>query len=314
MTAHVLTLGETMGMAVAPAGQPFRVATSARFDIGGAEATVAIGLSRLGVPSTWLGLVGRDGVGERILRDLRAEGVDVSGVRFVDAPTGFMLRELRGPGYIAVTYHRNGTAGSMITPADVEAAFERRRPTLVHLTGITPALSEDAAAAVRRAVALAEEVGAEVSLDVNLRRTLPGFQRAVETIQDLLPRVDVLFVGDDELDAVTSAPPDAAAAALADRGIGEVVVKLGSAGAEGVIGGSRVRVPARSVDVVDVIGAGDSFVAGYLAARVEGLGLAERLGWGTITAAHTVASPSDWHGLPTREDLLAFEEGPHTRR
>lgn len=311
VSARVLTFGETMGLLVTPPGESLREAPTARVRTAGAESTVAIGLSRLGVPAAWAGVVGTDGIGQRVLRDLRGEGVDVSTVRITpSAPTGLMLRELV-PGATRVTYHRAGSAGSTISGADVDAAFDALGPDVVHLTGITAAISESGAAAVVRAIELGRAAGATVSLDVNHRASLPGSGRAVATLGKLLPLVDVLFVGDDELDVLDEhltgeREPERAASALSALGIGETVVKLGARGALAYVDGRAHRTDALRIGVVDVIGAGDSFVAGYLAARCHGLGVGERLRWGTVAAACTVASPGDWEGLPTRAELARF--------
>ncbi len=302
---RVLTLGETMGVAVTGPGRPLRVAHTARLHIAGAESTVAIGLRRLGVDSCWLGVLGDDEFGARIGRELAAEGVDIGSVRVdPDAPTGFMLRELRTAELAVVTYYRRDSAGSRLGAADVDAAFDRFAPDLVHLTGITAALSADAAAAVGQAVRRAAETGAEVSLDVNHRPSLPGSAAAAELTRALVPDVDILFVADDELGVLTDeTDPDRAAERLAALGPGEVVVKRGAAGAVANAGGRRHRVDALPVTVADVVGAGDSFVAGYLAARAADLPIAQRLRWGTICAALTVGTHGDWEGLPTRAEL-----------
>jgi 2-dehydro-3-deoxygluconokinase len=311
---RVLTLGETMGVAVTGPGEPLRVAHTARLHIAGAESTVAIGLRRLGLPACWLGVVGGDEFGARIRRELTAEGVDVESVR-VDptAPTGFMLRELRTAELTRVTYYRRDSAGARLRPADVDAAFERFGPDLVHLTGITAALSADAAAAVRQAVRRAADAGAEVSLDVNHRPSLPGSAAAAELTRALLPEVDVLFVGDDELGVLTDeTDPGRAAERLAALGPGEVVVKRGAAGALAHAAGGQHGIDAWPVTVADVVGAGDSFVAGYLAARAADRPVAQRLRWGTICAAFTVGSHGDWEGLPTRAELERWDgtDGP----
>lgn len=316
MVTRVLTLGETMGLVVTPVGEPLHLASSARLRTAGAESTVAIGLSRLGVATCWAGVVGADGFGQRILRDLHAEGVSTDHVRIAEhAPTGVMFREPRTPDLTRVSYHRAGSAGSLLGPADVDAAFDGFQPTVVHLTGITPALSESAEAAVRRAVERATIDGAEVSLDVNHRATLPGRSRAAKVIGDLLPSVDVLFVGDDELHVLTDTrDPEQAAAEMADHGIPEVIVKRGRHGALARCRGVRHTVAAQPVTPVDLVGAGDGFVAGYLAARGEGLADADRLSWGTVAAAFTVGSMGDWEGLPSRAELEAFDASGSTLR
>lgn len=313
--ARVLTLGETLGVAITPTGVGVDAAAEARLDVAGAESTVAIGVARLGVIAGWLGVLGRDALGDRVVRALRAEGVDTGAIRRDEAPTAFMLRERRSAGRTVVSYYRKDSAGSRLAPADVDAAFVGFEPTLVHLTGITPALSESAAAAVRRAAELAREHGVELSVDVNLRRTLPGMARSVAVVRELLSTAAVVFVGDDELEAVSDlTDPEAAAREIASRGAGEVVLKQGAQGAQVLTDGAFQHASAMTVDVVDVVGAGDAFVAGYLAARAIGLPVTDRLRWGTVAAAFTVGSPSDWQGLPTRSDLEGFDGGPTTRR
>lgn len=315
---RLLTIGETMGVAVTELGDPLRTARGLRLSTAGAESTVAIGLGRLGHEAVWVGVVGADELGARVRRDLAAEGVDTRFVRTdPDRQTGFMIRELRSAEYTRVTYFREHSAGSRLSPADVEAAMTANRDLdLVHLTGITPALGESCAEAVRRAVGLARAAGIPVSFDVNYRSTLPGSGILAGFVKELLPEIDVLFVGDDELALVTEeADAERTARDLVARGPSEVVVKQGSNGAlAATADGGVVTHPALRVRVVDVIGAGDSFTAGYLAARFDGLAPTERLRWGTIAAACTVGAHGDWEGLPTRADLRTRGGGSVTIR
>jgi 2-dehydro-3-deoxygluconokinase len=125
----------------------------------------------------------------------------------------------------------------------------------------------------------------------------------------------VLFVGDDELHVLgESGDLEASAAALGAAGVGEVVVKRGAAGSMALVDGAVHRAGATPVHIVDVIGAGDSFVAGYLAARCEALSVDERLAWGARAAAFTIGSSGDWEGLPTRTELLQHDPSPRTCR
>jgi 2-dehydro-3-deoxygluconokinase len=305
--AGLLTIGETMGVAVTEVGDPLRTARSLRLSTAGAESTVAIGLSRLGHRAVWVGVLGDDELGARVRRDLAAEGVDTRFVRTdPNHPTGFMIRELRTAEYTRVSYYRQHSAGAQLSPADVEAAMAANPGLdLVHLTGITPALSESCADAVRTAVELAHGAGIAVSFDVNYRSTLPNSAAAAGFAKELLARIDVLFVGDDELALVTGeTDPVHAARELAERGPAEVVVKRGADGAVAATAdGDEAAQPALPVQVADAIGAGDSFTAGYLAARCEGLPLRDRLRWAVTAAACTVGTHGDWEGLPTRADL-----------
>jgi 2-dehydro-3-deoxygluconokinase len=305
--SRVLTIGETMGVAVTDVGDPLRTARGLRLSTAGAESTVAIGLRRLGHDAVWVGVVGQDELGARVRRDLAAEGVDTQFARTDPGhPTGFMLRELRTAEYTRVSYYRNQSAGSQLSPPDVEAALSANpHLDLVHLTGITPALGGDCAEAVRRAVELARRARIPISFDVNYRSTLPGSPDAAAFARELLPEIDLLFVGDDELAMVTGeADVERAARDLATRGPSEVVVKRGADGALAATADGAVAAhPALAVRVVDVVGAGDSFAAGYLAARCDGLALGDRLRWAAVAAACTVGTHGDWEGLPTRAEI-----------
>lgn len=303
--SRILTVGEAMGVAVSPLGQPLRTTAQLRLSTAGAESTVAIGLSRLGHHVEWIGVVGEDELGARVLRDLAGERVGLQYTRSVaTAATGFMLRELATAELTRVSYYRTGSAGSLLEPADVSPAIAAGAD-IVHLSGITAALSPSCAATVQHAAEQAKAAGITVSFDVNHRRTLPLSAHARAAAAKILPLVDILFVGQDELWVLSDeTDPLSAAKDLLNRGPSQVVVKRGTEPAIALsAGGELAECPAWPVHVVDVIGAGDSFVAGYLAAYAEGLPLADRLRWATTCAACTVGSEGDWEGLPTRSDV-----------
>lgn len=141
----VFTFGESM-VALRGSG-PLKLGGTMAVSVAGAESNVAIGLARLGHPVRWAGAVGTDEAGELVLRTLRAEGVDVSGaVRDEGAPTGLLLFEPRLPDVTRVHYYRAGSAGSRVSADDVARSFRAQgeSPRVLHLTGITPALSPQA--------------------------------------------------------------------------------------------------------------------------------------------------------------------------
>ncbi|MFK4064393.1 sugar kinase [Streptomyces sp. NPDC029674] len=303
---HVLTLGETM-VALRGSG-PLKLGGSMEVSVAGAESNVAIGLSRLGHTVRWAGAVGDDEAGELVLRTLRAEGVDVTAAtRDPGAPTGLLLFEPRLPDVTRVHYYRAGSAGSRLTPAAVEAAFTTAPPPRVlHLTGITPALGPTAAESCRRALRLARDHGTQVCLDVNFRSRLWSTEQAATELREWIPYVDVLIASDDELPLCL--PPHTAAATapekfLLDRGVREVVTKLGAAGATAHTAEGELHSPAREVRAVDAVGAGDAFVAGYLSALLDDADIATRLDRAITTGAFAVATHGDWEGAPTRTEL-----------
>lgn len=304
---RVVTLGEALGvLRTASLGSLAQLDTLA-VGTGGAEGNVAVGLARLGTPVTWLGRVGDDGLGRRVARELRAEGVDVVAIVDGGAPTGLLLKETPVPGRTLVTYHRAGSAGSRLEPADLDG-LDLAAGDILHLTGITPALSATASETVDRALELAETVGATISYDVNHRSRLWGDRDAAAVHRRIAARADLVFAGDDEAALLAPGAGDAAARAEAIAALGpsEVVVKLGAAGALARLDGVETRIPAVELDVVvDTVGAGDAFVAGYLAERLRGLGVEERLATAVRTGAAACLHPGDWEGAATRADIVA---------
>ncbi|MDI5979237.1 sugar kinase [Amycolatopsis magusensis] len=299
----IVTLGETMAL-LTPRDR-LLAGTDLRLGIGGAESNVAIGLARLGVDATWISRVGDDDLGTAVIREIRAEGVRVLAERDPHAPTGLMIKEMRHGRPSRVRYHRAGSAASQLTPAFVDTvATEIEAAQVLHLTGITPALGPEPRAAVARAVEIAHTAGTAVSFDVNHRRTLWPDAQARDVLTELLRSVDLLFAGPEEAALLGAhGDPGTTIRKLADLGPATVVLKLGERGALGLAGDHLVHAPTDAVDVVDAVGAGDAFVAGYLAAQVDGADLAGRLALGNQLGGTVCRMPGDWEGLPTRADL-----------
>ncbi|MFK3983476.1 sugar kinase [Micromonospora sp. NPDC050397] len=304
----VLTLGETMAAFRAPA--PLRLGGTLSLSVAGAESNVAIGLSRLGHRVRWIGVTGADEPGELIRRTLRAEGVDLDLARVdPDAPTGLILFEARVGDISRVTYYRSGSAGSRLGPEDVSPAFTAARtPQILHVTGITAGLGEQPYAAVVTAVEAARTAGALVCLDVNHRQRVWSVDQAAAALRPLLPSVDLVVASDDELAVLTDGPDPVAA--LLGAGVPEVVVKHGGQGATSHSERGSVHAPARTVPVVDTVGAGDAFVAGLLSGLLDRLDVAGRLDRAVTTGAFAVATRGDWEGLPTRTELSLLDHAP----
>jgi 2-dehydro-3-deoxygluconokinase len=180
----------------------------------------------------------------------------------------------------------------------------------VHATGITLALGSGPAAAVRELLAAAHAMGATVSFDPNIRLKLWSLDDAVAALREVLPHVDDLLLSDAEALAIAGARDlDEALRLLADRGIARVVVRRGAQGAVGIAGGERVELAAEAAGpVVDCVGAGDAFTAGYLFERLCGATFAAAMATGTWVAGHVVAHVGDYEGLPDRADYDAWRD------
>jgi 2-dehydro-3-deoxygluconokinase len=304
---RVITAGETMALVVPPSPGRLRHATSLSLSIGGAESNVAIGLARLGIPASWISVLGDDELGELVLHRLRAEGVDTSGVRRIaDRATGLYLRE-EVAGRLRVYYYRSGSAAATLSPNAFDPSM-LQGAAFLHLTGITGALSQECAEFLPWAASTARDAGVRVSYDVNYRSRLWEPSAAQAATEALLPLIDVLFVGHDEANALWGWETDTALEQLSKIGPSEVILKLGADGCAAMINGEQLTslgFPARQLDP---IGAGDAFDAGYLAATLWGWAPEKRLRAANARGAFCVQNLGDYEGLPNRRELDGFLE------
>lgn len=303
----VVTLGETMALLWPPEVGLLRHAPALRLSIAGAESNLAVGVARLGVPASWLGRVGDDEFGRLVSMTLSGQGVRTTAIVDPSAPTGLMVKERRTARAVRVLYYRSGSAGSRLHPTDLDADAITAAGVL-HVTGITAALSDSARATVFAAVELAREAGVPVSLDLNYRAALWSPTEAGVVLRDLVRRADVVLVTEEEARLVVGgADGRELLAGLAALGPDHVLLKQGAAGSLSTIEGRIHQIPARRVDVVDPVGAGDAFAAGYLSGLCRGLGAEERLALATAAGAFAVTVPGDWEGLPSTADLSLLD-------
>ena len=326
----VVTIGETMALMSSRGYGPLPHSPGLDLGIGGAESNVAIGVRRLGVPATWIGKVGRDPLGDLVIREISAEGVTVAATRDEQASTALMIKERRTASRTSVWYYRTGHAGSRLHADEIDPALIERASVL-HVTGISLALSDTLADTIMQTVAVARAAGVTVSFDLNFRGKLWSRSDASAAYRRILPLCDLVFAGDDEaaialgrdvpaaaapldpaapLDLAAPLDPEAPldlAARLADLGPRQAVIKLGARGAVARIDGTAYEQPAFPIAPVDTVGAGDAFVAGYLAELVAGAGVEQRLTTAARAGAYACLSEGDWEGLPRREELADLE-------
>lgn len=311
----VVTFGETM--ALMRADQPGSLAHVAGMSvgIGGAESNVAVALQRLGVSVAWIGRVGADSLGDRIVRELRGEGIQVVPISDPGAPTGLMLKERRTTDSVRVWYYRSGSAGSRLAPADLPTELIEGARVL-HVTGITPALSASAAAATHHAVDRAKDAGVLVSFDLNYRSALWSPETAAPELRRLAAKADIVFAGDDEAAIAVGAAndPDILLTRLAELGPREVVLKRGSKGSMCVVDGIRSSADAVRIRPTDTVGAGDAFVAGYLSAMLRDEAAPERLALANRVGAFACMVPGDWEGAPRPHELRLLDDGDPVAR
>ncbi len=314
-TIDILTVGESLGLVIPDEIGSLATASHARIRFGGAESNLAIAAARLGASVTWVSRLGTDGLGDKIERTLRGEGVSVVASRDPRRLTAIMVKERPAPHRARVRYYRAGSAASLLTPEDVPDELIRSA-RVVHVTGISSALSPSARETVRSVVNRAQAAGSIVSLDVNYRSALWSNEDACAELRKVLPGVDIVFAGLEEatlLDPRIRVAEDARTL-LTDFDLSQVVIKLGSHGAVAMVDGATASVAAYPVEVVDSVGAGDAFVAGYLCAFLDGLSTAQCLDQGAKAGAFACTVSGDWEGAPGPSDLALLDAADPVRR
>jgi 2-dehydro-3-deoxygluconokinase len=288
--------------------------------VAGAESNVAIGLRRLGKSVRWISRLGRDPFGETIAATLAGEGLDVSHVIWDDeAPTGIFFKEFKGYGDPNVYYYRRHSAASLLAPADVREEWFRDAKHL-HVTGITPALGAESAAAVVCAMQTAKRMGLTVSFDPNLRRKLWEERKARETLLSLIPLCDLFMPGIEEAEFLLGKKErEAYGRAFLAMGPAAVVMKLGPEGAVGFVGDETFYAPAFTVGcTVDTVGAGDAFAAGLLSLLAEAPDweperlkayMPQALERANVYGALATQFKGDWEGLPRLAELERLLQG-----
>ena len=289
---ELVAFGETMALVAPDPPQPLQSATSLVLGHAGAESNLALGLARLGTPAAFCTRFGDDPFGRRIVGELHAGGVDTSAVRLQEgARTGVMFKD-PGPAGTSVRYYRDGSAASAMDATDAERALGLGA-RVVHLTGITPALSASCAAAVDAAIAGALGRGMHVSFDVNLR---PGLwsdpATAASTLRELAQGCDTVFVGLDEAHALWGSTSPSDVRDVLDR-CAVLVVKDGGGPATAFADGGAISVPAEACEVIEPVGAGDAFAAGWWHARLTGRDVEAALRAAHRSAALVLGSPTD---------------------
>jgi 2-dehydro-3-deoxygluconokinase len=267
----VLAIGETMAMVTPAQGERLEDADTLLIDIGGAESNVAMHLAALDVHAAWASRVGNDPFGRRVLARVGGAGVDISLVEVDDAkPTGVYFKDSSAAA-TRVHYYRAGSAAAEMSREWV-AALPLNSARIVHVSGITPALSDSCAGVVDAVLAATAGTETLVSFDVNYRPGLWPVSDAAPVLAELANRADVVFVGLDEAQTLWGTRSAEDVRVLLDRP-DRLVVKDGAVGAtEFLVTESTFVEPSllSVLELVELVGAGDAFAAGYLAGVVEG--------------------------------------------
>ncbi|WP_088283495.1 carbohydrate kinase [Ideonella sp. A 288] len=230
--------------------------------IGGSPFNVALGLARLQQPVGFLGGISTGFAGERLMRALADEGIATGCVARTDAPTTLSLVGVDARGVPSYAFYGHGAADRQLLPAHLAAVPARARA--FHFGSY--AMVVEPVGSTQRALVEREHARSVIAYDPNIRVNVePDLDRWRETLRWMLPRTHLLKVSDEDLGLLYPGRSieHFAAEALA-AGTPWVVVTRGGEGAVGVTARDTVRMPPQPVEVVDTVGAGDTFQAALL--------------------------------------------------
>lgn len=309
--ATVVGIGETLVRFAPAGGETLESAATYTVHVGGAESNVCANLAHLGVKTAWISRLPSTPLGRRVAATIRSFGVNIDGVLWsADGHVGLMfLQPGAGPRAGEVLYSRKDSAFASIDP-DAVAWDLLDGSRIVHLTGITPALSERAHRLVERAIVEARRRGVRICFDVNYRAKLWTAAAAREKIEPLLAGLDLVILNDRDARTVFGAqgdPGTIAGTLRAKFACGVLVLTLGAGGVVAQDASGIVRQPAYPTEIIDRIGRGDAFASGFLYGYLT-QGTAEGLRYGTAMAALKQTYPGDVCRA-TLEDVEAVLRG-----
>ena len=318
---RVVTFGEAMVRLTPPGNERLERTVSLDVTVGGAELNAAIGLECLGIPTAWVSALPENALGRMIARQARASGVDTSSIHWMSEDKGrcgvYFLEEGVDPRPSSVTYDRKNTAIANVQPGTFDWRAILRGASALHISGITLAISKGARAEAMEAVRVASETGVLVSFDLNYRSKLWSEAEARAAFVEIIPFVDILFASRGGLETfygITGSHDDVMKQAIERLGVAAVTitrkrtkgsrrlkVQSMALGPSGVLATSDWR----DLEVVDRLGGGDAYAAGFLAGYLENpAALTKAVALGTAASALKHTMPGDFL-CATREEIEA---------
>lgn len=303
----MITFGEAMIRLSPPNFRRIEQAKSLDLQVGGAELNTAVAVSRLGHSASWISRLPDNPLGRLVANHAREAGVDTSHVMYSkDERLGLYFLEFgAAPRASSVIYDRKGSAIAAVQPGMVPWAKVFAGTKWFHVTGITPALSASSAAATREAMMAAKAAGVKTSMDLNYRVKLWTTAEAGKCLSDLMQYCDVLITTEEDVEKVfgiTGSNYEEVAAKVADKfKLDIVAITLrenplvwrntwtGMAYQKGKVYKTRTY----EVEIVDRLGAGDSFAAGLIHGLLGG-DVQNALDWGVATSAIKHSIPGDF--------------------
>jgi 2-dehydro-3-deoxygluconokinase len=319
--ADVITFGEAMIRLAPPNFKRLEQTQSLDLQVGGAELNTAVGVARLGHTSAWVSRLTDNPLGRLIANRAREAGVSTDHVVWTkDDRVGLYFLEFgAAPRASSVLYDRKNSAIAAVAPGMVDWKKAFTNAKWFHVTGITPALSQSAAAATLESMKAAKAAGLTTSMDLNYRVKLWTPAEAGACLSELMAHTDYLITTEEDIERVfgiKGADYEEAARRTAERfPLKAVAITLRENPLvwkntwTGMVWhqGKTLRTRTFEVEIVDRLGAGDSFAAGFIHGVLTG-DLQKGLDWGVGTSAIKHSIPGDFAWV-TRDEVKSLLEG-----
>lgn len=264
----VTTFGESLLRLSVPIGRPLQLTSQLDINIAGSESNVLAILAQLGYRCSWVSSLPDNALGRLAANQFRLRGIDLSGVvwRENGRMGNYFVEMVAPPRAIQVIYDRENSCVTQMTPAQIDwdMLLDTR---LIHLSGITPALSAGCYAIMKQIVIKAHAAQVPVSFDVNYRSKLWTPVQAAEILLPLLQGTALLFcaIRDAELLYGLTGTPQEVIEQLAELTQAKnIVVSIGSEGVMGWDGHQFMQQPVYETTIIDALGAGDALAAGVI--------------------------------------------------
>ncbi|WP_078544331.1 sugar kinase [Litchfieldia alkalitelluris] len=306
MLKDVITIGDAMITFNPSKNGPMRFVNSFQRNVGGAELNFAIGCARLGLQTGWISRLGNDEFGRYIQHFVRGEGIDTSEVKLVDGyPTSINFREVLEDGTGRTFYYRNNSPTLTLTPESLTDSYFQDAK-LLHITGVFPAIDKKNMDIILKGIDLAKKHGLRISFDPNIRLKLWSKEEAKEALLKFLPFVDILLTGVDEAELLLGTSDEKTIIEKSvNLGISYVAIKRGGEGSIGYHNGRIIEAPpVVAKKVVDTVGAGDGFDAGFVYGVLQNWTLERSLHFANTIGSMVVSVSGDNEGLPFLDDVL----------
>ena len=332
----VVTFGEIMMRLATPGHARFAQTSTLDVTFGGGEANVATSLALCGVDAAFVTKLPSNDWGDRALATLRGLGVDTSGILRGKGRMGvYFLESGAGPRASRVIYDRADSAISQARPGEVDWAKVFGGAKWFHWTGITPALGDGPAAAVKEACEAAKKAGCTVSVDLNYRKNLWTKDKAREVMSGLMEYVDVCIANEEDAESVFGIKGAHVESGTIDRDVyadvakqltdkfkfDKVAITLResiSASRNGwsamlYAGGTPSFAKRYDLEIVDRVGGGDSFAAGLIYALLHGKESQDAIEWATAASALKHTIPGDLN-LVSADEIARLAGGDASGR